>query len=67
MKYVVLARDKQDGYICESFGCFKKKSNAKARMMQLPTGEYYDDIEYVIEEVDPTGSFANDECEDEEV
>lgn len=66
MKYVVLARLKEDGNIVESFGCYRKKSNAIEHMKTLPTGEYYNDIEYVVEEVNPLGSFADDECEDEE-
>lgn len=60
MKYVVLARDKEEDFICESFGCFKKKSNAIARMNQLSTSTYY----YVVEEVDPNGSFADYDTED---
>lgn len=63
MKYVVLARDKETDMIVDSFGCFRRKANAVSRKFGLVQD---DSVEYCIEEVDPCGSFADDECEDEE-
>lgn len=62
MKYVVLGRDKKDDYICRSFGVFSNLSNARIRLAEICDGN--SSIRYLIEEVDPFGSFANDEVED---
>lgn len=61
MKYVVLAREIDSGMIVDSFGVFKKKKNALTRLAEIKDC----DFEYVVEEVDPFGSYADDECEDE--
>ena len=65
MKYIVLARYKDTKEIAEVFGCYKNINNAIAEKEYLPTGEYYDGIEYCVEEVDPLGSFANEKVMDE--
>lgn len=62
MKYVVLARDKKDGNIIDSFGVFRDKKNANWRLTEMMEN---DGKEYLVEEVDPNGNYANDECEDE--
>lgn len=61
-KYVVLARSKKDGMILDSYGCFANRRNAARRINELG---YDKDIEYVYEIVDPIGTYANDEIEDE--
>lgn len=65
MKYVLLARLKETGEIVEDFGIYASLRNANKMKDSLPIGEYYDDIEYCVEEVDPLGSYANDKPCDE--
>lgn len=62
MKYVVLARD-LDGTIVNSFGVFKRKYNAENKRREVR--EKFTHLDYVVEEVDPLGSYADEECEDE--
>lgn len=64
MKYVVLGRDKNEGTIIESFGVYSRKRYANA-MLNIVMKDACEGIEYCVEEVDPYGSFANDECDDE--
>lgn len=64
MKYVVLARLKETNEILEEFGVYKYLENANNMKNSLPTGGYYEDIYYCVEEIDPLGSFANREPED---
>lgn len=61
MKYVVLARD-LDGTIVDSFGVFRRKYNAENKCREVR--EEFTHLDYVVEEVDPNGSFADAEEED---
>lgn len=61
MRYVVLARSKDDGTIVESFGIYSRKRYADA-MLNIVNKNACDEVEYCVEEVDPCGSFAELEC-----
>jgi hypothetical protein len=60
MKYVVLARSKTDDTILSSFGVFKSKRHANRQKDTITEEDRIDNAYYCVEDVDPTGSFAND-------
>lgn len=68
VKYVVLARGIDDGYIVSCLGCFKNVDNAYQVANRMRSIEYDNDVDsdvyYSIEEVDPLGSYADMEVED---
>ena len=65
VKYVVLARNKKDDCIMCSFGCFESKRNAIKCMNYVMSKDDFNDVYYCIEDVDPYGSYANEEPDDE--
>ena len=64
LKFVVLARHKKEDYIVDCFGCFRKRYNATRCMNNAIAEDSFSDVYYCIEEVDPSGSYADMEVED---
>ena len=65
VKYVVLARDKKDDVIVDSFGCFERRRNATRCLNDAIEKDNLEDVYYCIEDVDPSGSYANEEPDDD--
>lgn len=65
MKYVVLARSKTDDMILSSFGVFKSKRNANREKDLVSKEDPIYNAYYCVEDVDPSGSYANDSVCDE--
>lgn len=65
VKFVVLARNKKDDVIVDCFGCFNKRRNATRCLNDAIDKDRLNDVYYCIEDVDPCGSYANEQPDDD--